>query len=402
MKRNVLIAHGGGPTTVINGSLFGVIEEAKKFGDMIDHVYGAVHGIEGVLGGQFIDLLEEDPKQLALLPVTPSSVLGSCRRKLTEADYPRILELFQQYEIGFFFYNGGNDSMDTCYKIDQLAKQSHYPLCTVGIPKTIDNDLEMTDHCPGYGSAARYVANNTRDLWMEVQAMPMYVTVMETMGRNAGWLAAAASLPRYNGKPCAQLIYLPERIFEQERFLADVDRLLQKQREILIVVSEGITDETGEMLSDQGIVDGFGHKLAGGASQVLCDLISKHLGIKARAERSGFLGRASMVMQSKQDREEAVEVGRQAVRLAVAGTTGVMVSIQRLSDHPYRISLTHVPLESVANQERKFPDNWINSAGNGISEDFRNYCLPLLGEPLSPYAELKKIAPSIPATNPLQ
>ncbi len=281
--------------------------------------------------------------------------------------------------------------MDTCHKIDLLSRESGYDLKAIGIPKTIDNDLGYTDHCPGYGSAARFIANNTRDLWMEVRAMPLYVTILETMGRNAGWLTAAASLATHHGKPCAQLLYLPEHAFQKEKFLADVDNLLRRQKEILIVVSEGLVDSTGNMISDLGIVDGFGHKLAGGSAQTLCDLVTENLGVKARAERHGFLGRASMVMQSAQDREEAIAVGRHAFRLAMSGVTGVMVSLKRESNSPYRYSLSEIPLEKVANFERKFPDAWLNSEGNGVTEDFREYCLPLIGDSFPPYACLKGV-----------
>ena len=398
MKKNILIAHGGGPTTVINASLYGVLDEAARYSGQFGKIYGAAHAIEGVLGDDLLDLSQESPEQIALLPFTPSSAIGTCRRKLTEADYPRILEIFKKYHIGYFFYNGGNDSMDTCNKIEQMAKQSGYELSAIGIPKTIDNDLDLTDHCPGYGSAARFIANNTRDLWMEVQANPMYVTVMETMGRNAGWLTAAASLPLYNGKPCTQLIYLPERTFNKESFLADVDNLLSRQREILIVVSEGLRDDTGNMISDLGMVDGFGHKLAGGSAQVLCDLISANLGVRARAERHGFLGRASMVMQSAQDRQEAIDAGRHALRLAMSGRSGVMAAIRRESDSPYAYSMTEVPLEQVANREKMFPVEWINAQGNGVTEAFRTYCTPLIGEPFPPYTVLKKIPPVVPVS----
>ena len=389
MRRNVLIAHGGGPTTVINSSLYGVLNESSRFSDRIGTVYGAVHGIEGVFHEDFIDLPSASSEQIDLLPVTPSSALGSCRRKLSEEDYPRLLEVLKKYNIGYFFYNGGNDSMDTCYKIQQLSEKSGYELTSIGIPKTIDNDLALTDHCPGYGSAARFIANNTRDLWMEVQAMPLFVTIMETMGRNAGWLAAAAGVPTYKDAPCAQLIYFPERTFDKDAFLSDVDNLLHRQKEILIVVSEGLTDSSGNMISDLGMVDGFGHKLAGGSAQALCDMVSQKLGVRARAERHGFLGRASMLMQSFQDREEAIAVGRHALRLAMDGVSGVMVAIQRESSHPYRYALTEVPLEDVANRERTLPDSYINAAGNGVTEAFREYCLPLLGEPFPPYAVLR-------------
>ena len=389
MRRNALIAHGGGPTTVINSSLYGVLDESSRFPDKIGIVYGAIHGIEGVFNEEFLNLSTASQRQIELLPSTPSSAIGSCRRKLSEEDYPQLLAVLKKYNIGYFFYNGGNDSMDTCYKIEQLALKSSYDLVSVGIPKTIDNDLDKTDHCPGYGSAARFIANNTRDLWMEVQAMPLFVTIMETMGRNAGWLSAAAGVPTYNGKPCAQLIYFPERILDKHAFLADVDNLLRRQREILIVVSEGLVDKSGNMISDLGMVDGFGHRLAGGSAQVLCDLVSEQLGVRTRAERHGFLGRASMLMQSSQDREEAIAVGRYALRLAMNGISGVMVAIRRESTHPYHYSLTEVPLVDVANRERTLPDYYINAAGNGVTEAFKEYCLPLLGEPFPPYAVLR-------------
>ncbi len=392
MKRNVLIAHGGGPTAVINSSLYGVLREAENH-SCIGHVYGAIHGIEGVLNEELIDLSAQSSAQIERLPHTPSSALGSCRRKLSDEDYPRILEIFRKYDIGWFFYNGGNDSMDTCAKVDKMAKQFNYDLITVGIPKTIDNDLDLTDHCPGFGSAARFVANNVRDLWMEVQAMPNYVTIVESMGRNAGWLTAAASLPLYNGKPCCQMIYLPERTFDPDAFLADVDDLLHKQKEILIVASEGLRDSTGEMLSTQSGTDSFGHKTAGGSSEVLCDLVTKKLGVRSRAERYGLLGRTSSVMQSSQDRDEAIAVGRHARKLAMSGVSGVMAAIQRDSTDPYVWSLTQAPLEKVANMEKMFPDAWISEKGNNITEDFRRYALPLIGEPFPPFAVLDRIVP---------
>lgn len=389
MRRNVLIAHGGGPTTVINSSLYGVLDESRHFTEQIGIIYGAAHGIEGVLAESFINLSTVPQEQIALLPGTPSSALGSCRRKLSEEDYPDLLKVLEKYNIGYFFYNGGNDSMDTCYKVEQLARKNGYDLISIGIPKTIDNDLDETDHCPGYGSAARFVANNTRDLWMEVQAMPLFVTIMETMGRNAGWLTAAAGIPTYDGKSCAQLIYFPERTLDKNSFLSDVDNLLRKQREILIVVSEGLTDSNGNMISDLGMVDGFGHKLAGGVAQTLCDLVSKELGVRARAERHGFLGRVSMLMQSSQDREEAIAVGRYALNLAMNGVSGVMVAIHRESTNPYHYTLTETKLENVANRERVLPDAYINATGNGVTEAFKEYCLPLLGEPFPPYAVLR-------------
>lgn len=394
MKRNVLVAHGGGPTPVINASLYGVVTEAGKHPNEIDKVYGAFHGIEGVLNDQLFDLTAEDSKQIALLPQTPSSIIGSCRHKLSDDEYPRVLEVLMKYNIGYFLYNGGNDSMDTCNKIASLAREINYELIAVGIPKTIDNDLGYTDNCPGYGSAARFIANNTRDLWMEAQALPLYVNIYETMGRNAGWLTAAAALAEYNDRPCAQLIYLPERRLDRNTFLADVDNLLSKQREVLIVVSEGLTDENGDSLAeDLGIVDGFGHKLLGGVGNTLCKLIMNNLNVRARSEKHGFLGRCSTVLQSSVDRIEAIAVGRRALELAVNGVSGVMVTINREGSEPFEFSLGTAPLDAVANFERYFPDNWINKSGNGITREFINYAKPLIGEPFADYAVLKRIPP---------
>lgn len=387
MKSNLLVAHGGGPTAVINASLFGVIEAARQSGS-IGRIYGASHGIEGVLNEQLIDLGKQDRAQIDLLPFTPSSALGSCRRKLTAEDYPLLIDIFKKYNIGYFLYNGGNDSMDTCDKVNRLALAEGLDLRVIGIPKTIDNDLGYTDHCPGFGSAARFVAMNTRDLWLEVSAMPLYVTIMETMGRNAGWLAASAALARHGDEPCAQLIYLPEKPFSEDRFMDDIERHLSRRKELLIIVSEGITDLNGQSIADLGIVDGFGHRVPGGAAKTLADKVMARLGVKARAEKPGFLGRASFVMQSSVDREEAIAVGKYAVQAALSGKTGRMVTISRVANDPYQYALGDIALELVANAEKKFPLEWINESNNGVKEEFMPYCLPLVGDAFPPYAKL--------------
>ncbi len=387
MKKNLLIAHGGGPTAVINASLYGVIKEAMKT-NCVGCIYGAVHGIEGVLNEHFINLSKQSKTQISLLPYTPSSALGSCRRKLTSEDYPVLLDIFKKYDIGYFFYNGGNDSMDTCEIVNALAQKNGLDLMVVGIPKTIDNDLGYTDHCPGYGSASRFIAINARDLWMEVTAMPYYVTIMETMGRNAGWLAASAALAQHGDEPCAQFIYLPEVSFDEDRFLLDIEEHLSRRRDLLIIVSEGIVDQNGNSIADLGMVDGFGHKVPGGVAQTLCDKVMKRLGVKARAEKPGLLGRSSFLTQSSIDRDEAIAVGQYAVQTALAGRTGCMITIKRTLNDPYKIELGDIPLNLVANVERKFPLEWINESGNGIKDEFISYCLPLIGEPFKPYAKL--------------
>lgn len=388
MGGNLLVAHGGGPTAVINASLYGVIKEAEA-ASQISKVLGAFHGIEGVLNEQFIDLSIQEPSQIDLLPFTPSSALGSCRRKLNSEDYPLLIEIFKKHQIKYFLYNGGNDSMDTCEKVGSLAKQEGLDLQVIGIPKTIDNDLAFTDHCPGFGSAARYVAMSTRDLWMEVQAMPLYATFLETMGRNAGWLAAAAALAQYDNKPCAQLIYLPEIPYNEDLFLSQIEEKLSQNNALLVVVSEGLVDQRGESIANMGMVDGFGHKIPGGVAQALSETVRKKLGAKARAEKPGFLGRSSFLMQSATDRKEAVEVGRQAVRAVLAGKSGLMISIIRDSDSPYHVRYGEVELKEVANVEHKFPIEWINAEGNHVTKSFNDYCQPLIGEAFPEYAKLK-------------
>jgi len=388
IEGNLLIAQAGGPTAVINASLKGVIEEAKKY-SFIKGIFGARFGIEGVLNENFIDLGRQSQPVIDKLPYTPASALGSCRRKLAEADYPRILDVLKKYNIRYFLYNGGNDSMDTCNKISALA--GNYEMRVIGIPKTIDNDLEHTDHCPGFGSAARYAAVSTMELAKDVEALPIHVCVMELMGRNAGWITASASLARKKETDGPHLIYLPERPFIEEQFLEDIIHWRKKTGGVLVVISEGLRDGSGKVLADSGIVDGFGHKVPGGVAQYLANLIMNKLGIKARSEKPGLLGRASILMQSSTDREEAERVGAFAVESAAAGKTGFMVSIKRISNNPYKSDIQLVLLEQVANVEKKVYDKYINEAGNGITESFREYCMPLIGSDLPDFASLENI-----------
>jgi 6-phosphofructokinase 1 len=388
MNGNLLIAHGGGPTAVINASLKGVIDEAKKH-PVIKGIYGACEGIEGVLQEDFIDLAQEPDSKIDLLPITPSSALGSCRRKLTADDYPRLLEIFKKYNIRYFFYNGGNDSMDTCHKVSIMAGE--YEIRVIGIPKTIDNDLVLTDHSPGFGSAARYVAVTTSEMAHEAAGLPIFVFVLEVMGRNAGWLAASASLAKRSEVYGPHLIYLPERPFNKQEFLEDVRMWHEQVKGVLVVASEGLVDAHGNSIADSGLVDGFGHKIPGGVGQTLSNLVINELGIKSRHEKPGLVGRASIALQSRVDREEAIQVGAYAVKSAVQGKSGYMVSIKRISNRPYRSELALVSLEQVSNLEKKFPAEWINVRGNGINPEFADYCLPLLGDPLPAYSVLEKI-----------
>lgn len=388
IEGNLLVAQGGGPTAVINASLKGVIDEAKKY-PQIKGIYGARFGVEGLLNEDFIDLRKESQENINGLAFTPASALGSCRRKLVEKDYLAVIEIFKKYNIRYFFYNGGNDSMDTCNKIAKLA--GDYDIKVIGVPKTIDNDLDFIDHCPGFGSAARYVAVSTMELYKDVESLPIHVCVMEVMGRNAGWLTAAASLAKKSENDGPHLIYLPERPFIEEEFLGDVKMWHEKVGGVLVVVSEGLVGVSGNPIAESGIVDGFGHKVPGGVAQHLSNLIMNKLGIKSRSEKPGLLGRASIALQSNIDREEAIKVGEFAVKSAVEGKSGFMVAIKRISNEPYKSKMELVPLEKVANVEKKLPDEYINERGNGINKSFVDYCMPLLGEPLPNFVSLQKV-----------
>ena len=377
LKGNMLIAQGGGPTPVINSSLLGAVREAKRHPEAIETIYGARYGAEGILAGDLIDLGAVPTEQLDLLARTPASAIGSCRRKLTDADYPAVLECFKKFNIRYFFYNGGNDSMDTCNKVYNLAVESGYELHVIGIPKTIDNDLAVTDHCPGFGSAAKYAAASALELAQDVAALPIHVVVMEMMGRNAGWITAASALFT-KLMPCEHLVYLPETDFDKDEFLAAVKEKWARGRGLLVTVSEGIHYAGGAPVADSGIVDGFGHKVPGGAAQTLSDMIMNELGLKSRSEKPGLLGRTSVALMSEVDRDEAELAGATAVRAAVEGETGYMVGFRTEREPEYKSETILVPLAEVANAEKTFPLEWITPGG--VTDEFRSYCLPLIGE----------------------
>ena len=387
LKGNMLIAHGGGPTPVINSSLLGAVREAKRHPE-IETIYGARFGAEGILAGDLMDLGQVPEEELDLLARTPASALGSCRRKLTDADYPAVLECFQKFNIRYFFYNGGNDSMDTCNKVYQLACQAGYDLRVIGIPKTIDNDLAVTDHCPGFGSAARYAAVSALELAQDASALPIHVVVMELMGRNAGGITAASALYA-DPMPCEHLIYLPEVAFDKEQFLAAVKEKWAKGRGLLVTISEGIHYADGSPVADSGVVDGFGHKVPGGAAQTLSDMIMQETGLKSRSEKPGLLGRVSVALMSPADRQEAEEAGAAAVRAAAEGKTGFMVGFQVVREPEYRCETCLIPLEQVANAEKTFPLEWIGADGASIKPEFKDYCLPLIGAYDSRFAALR-------------
>ena len=384
--KNILIAHGGGPTAVINCSLQGAVETARALGAG-GRIYAARFGAEGILAGDLIDLTDVPADTIARLADTPASAIGSCRRKLTDSDYPTVLQTLERFDVGCFFYNGGNDSMDTCHKVSQLAKQEGLDLRVIGIPKTMDNDLVLTDHCPGFGSAARYAAISASELALDASALPIHVVVMELMGRNAGWVTAASALAARLTN-CPVLTYLPELPVDEDKMLADIESAWAKGKGLLVTVSEGLRDSAGKPLADTGIVDGFGHTIPGGTAQHVTDAIIQKLGIKSRAEKPGLLGRASIPYVSQVDRTEAYDAGSAAVYAALSGRSGSMVSIQADREPVYASRMELAPLADVANAEKKFPLEWVED-GCRIADAFFDYALPLMGGDLPQYAILR-------------
>lgn len=386
MGLNILVAHGGGPTAVINTSLQGVVEAARESG-RVDKIYAARFGAEGILKGDLIDLTEVPASTISLLSVTPASAIGSCRRKLTEADYPTVIETLKRFRIDCFFYNGGNDSMDTCNKVSKLAKAEGLDVRVIGIPKTMDNDLDITDHCPGFGSAARYAAESACELALDASGLPIHVVVLELMGRNAGWVTAASALAARQTN-CEVLTYLPELPVDEDKMLRDIERAYAKGNGLLVTVSEGICGLDGKPLATTGIVDGFGHTVPGGTAQHIADSIIQKLNLKARGEKPGLLGRAAIPYASRTDRMEAYAVGRYAVEAALAGKTDSMVAIDAHREESYRFDLFLAPLEKVANVEKKFPLEWILE-GNRIDDRFFDYAMPLMMDKAPQYAILR-------------
>ncbi len=386
MGKNILVAHGGGPTAVINCSLQGVVEAARSAG-FDGKIFAARFGAEGILAGDLIDLTGVPAATISRLGHTPASAIGSCRRKLTDADYPTVMETLKKFDIGYFFYNGGNDSMDTCNKVNELAKAQRLDVRVIGIPKTMDNDLDLTDHCPGFGSAARYAALSAAELALDASGLPIHVVVLELMGRNAGWVTAASAMAA-RLTDCQVLTYLPEVLVDEDRMLADIERAYAKGKGLLVTVSEGICGLDGKPLADTGIVDGFGHKVPGGTAQHITDQIIQKLGLKSRAEKPGLLGRASIPYQSSTDRAEAYAVGRYAVTAALKGESGYMVAIDAVRKLEYSASLSLVPLAKVANVEKKFPLEWIVD-GSQIADAFFDYAMPLMGDAFPEYALLR-------------
>ncbi len=401
-----IFGQSGGPTAVINASAYGVIKAALD-AEEITKVYGAAHGIKGVLNDQLYVMDEEDPAELELLLHTPSSELGSCRYKIADpekddTDYKRILEIFKKYNVRYFFYNGGNDSMDTCNKISRYMESVGYDCRFMGVPKTIDNDLFGTDHCPGFASAAKFIATSCMEINKDARVYDNgMITVVEIMGRHAGWLAASAALATEFGSG-PDLIYLPECDFDMDKFLRDVKKIYDEKGKVFVAVSEGIHYADGSFVSEAktSSTDGFGHAQLGGLAAMLVEIIKKETGAKVRGIEFSLLQRCAAHVASATDVNEAFLAGKEAVEQAVAGKTGFMVAFKReYEDENYVCRMELLPLSAVANFEKKVPLEWINAEQNGLNKEFIDYVLPLIqGEPKLPlenslprYARLKKV-----------
>ena len=380
-----IIGQSGGPTSVINASAYGVIDTALKSG-AITQVLGAEHGIMGVLNDRLFDMGLEDPEELRLLKYTPSSALGSCRYKiadpeLDDTDYKRILEVFKKHNVRYFFYNGGNDSMDTCNKISKYMQKVGYECRVMGVPKTIDNDLFGTDHCPGYASAAKYIATSMMELYQDARVYDKgMIVVVEIMGRHAGWLTAASALAgEYGAGP--DLIYLPETDFSMPTFIEDVKRIYKETGNCIVAVSEGIHYENGDFVSEAKVAanDGFGHAQLGGLAARLADVVKAATGAKVRPIELSLLQRCAAHCASGTDMAESFMSGKVAVESAVSGTTDKMVGFECTRDaNGYHCEPKLFDLSLVANTEKKLPLEWINAEGNGINQGFIDYCLPLI------------------------
>jgi 6-phosphofructokinase 1 len=386
MKGNCLVAQSGGPTSAINASLAGVFLEMSKSPD-VGKVYGGINGIQGVIEEKLLELgpVLDTESNIALPRQTPSASLGSCRFKMKSpadqpVEYTQIFNVFEKFDIRYFIYIGGNDSMDTVYKLGQYAKDLGREMVFMGVPKTIDNDLVCTDHTPGFGSCAKYVATSIHEIAQDNMVYDMdCAVVVEVMGRDAGWISLAAGLARdSDGQPHCDMIYPPEKTFITEKFLEDLAAARARKRQVLIAVSEGIKDDDGGYISDTGITDAFGHQLLGGVGTVLSNLIRDHLNIKVRAIELSLLQRCAAHYASAIDLKESEALGRFAAKGALEGQSAKMAAIRRLSDKPYATELFYADVREVANAVKTVPDDFLNAAGNLVSEKGLDYLLPLI------------------------
>jgi 6-phosphofructokinase len=404
--KNAFYAQSGGVTAVINASACGVIETARKHPDQIGKIYAGRNGIIGALTEDLIDTSAESDEAIAALRYTPSGAFGSCRYKLKSLDanrreYERLIEVFKAHDIGYFFYNGGGDSADTCYKISQLSESMGYPIQAIHVPKTVDNDLPITDNCPGFGSVAKYIAISTLEASFDVRSMCKTSTkifVIEVMGRHAGWIAAAGGLVEDYGFPV--VILFPEVVFDPEKFLAQVEQKVKQHGHCTVVVSEGCHYPDGKFIAEQGIKDVFGHAQLGGAAPVVASMIKDALGYRYHWAVADYLQRAARHIASATDVQQAYDLGKAAVELAIAGKNSVMPAIIRTADAPYQYRIDHAELKDVANVEKFMPLDFISPDGFGITEQCKRYLRPLIaGEDypryeggLPVYVTLKNVA----------
>jgi 6-phosphofructokinase 1 len=395
-KRNAFYAQSGGVTAVINASACGVIETARKHKDKIGKVYAGRNGIIGALTEDLIDTGKESATAIAGLRYTPSGGFGSCRYKLKSVEqnrreYERLIEVFKAHNIGYFFYNGGGDSADTCLKISQLGEAMGYSLQAIHVPKTVDNDLPITDNCPGFGSVAKYIAVSTQEATFDVRSMcktSTKVFVLEVMGRHAGWIAAAGAMASTKTLELPILVLFPEIAFDKAAFLARVDAMVKQHGYCTVVVSEGVHDADGKFLSDQGLRDAFGHAQLGGAAPVIAGIVKDGLGVKVHWSVADYLQRAARHIASKSDVAQAYATGKAAVELALKGRNSVMPAIKRISDKPYKWKIEVAELKDVANKEKFMPRDFITKDGFGITEKCRRYLAPLIqGEDYPPYKD---------------
>ena len=395
-RRNAFYAQSGGVTAVINVSAAGVIETARKHRDRIGRVYAGRNGIIGALTEDLIDTSRESARAIAALRYAPGGAFGSCRYKLkgldeNRAQYERLIEVFRAHDIGYFFYNGGNDSADTCLKVSQIAAKLGYPLTAVHVPKTVDNDLPVTDNCPGFGSVAKYVATSMREAAFDVASMAKTSTkvfVLEVMGRNAGWITAAVGMADSRDTPIPLVLLFPEILFDEAKVMAAVAAKVKRFGYCCIGVSEGLRNASGQLLADSGTRDAFGHAQLGGVGPMIANIVKERLGYKYHWAVADYLQRSARHLASAIDVEQSYEVGRAAVELALAGRNAVMPAIQRTSDKPYRWKIAVAPLSEVANVEKKLPRNFITGGGLGITPKARAYLAPLMkGEDPPPFKD---------------
>ncbi|PXV86234.1 6-phosphofructokinase 1 [Lachnotalea glycerini] len=387
MKKNLIVGQSGGPTAVINSSLYGVISEAFQSSDTIDNIYGMENGIEGFLKGSIIDITHKiSNEELEAIKTTPGAYLGSCRYKLPEdledEVYSKLFTAFEKLNIGYFLYIGGNDSMDTVSKLARYADSINSTIRIIGIPKTIDNDLVHTDHTPGYGSAAKFVAYSVREIALDASIYDTKsVTIVEIMGRNAGWLTAASVLARKHENDNPVLIYLPETDFNKEAFISQLNQHLEVTNNLVVCVSEGLHDASGNFVCENETcteVDNFGHKMLNGCGKYLENLVKNHLNVKVRSIELNVTQRCSSALLSLTDLSEAAIAGKTGVKAALNGATGQMVAFKRISDTPYQLTYELVDVNEICNQEKRIPLEWITKQGTDVSNDFISYVQPLI------------------------